>query len=159
MWLVRFDGVKLKCLERLSAIPLWLPGMCWANREELLEVMSSAKRLATVSCMGCSTGLKVEWWSHPRADELSVRLMIRMPLSESFVVRALTEISTVTVAAMNSRRLMETCCWRCGGICQRQAKPSEEKPPIPVSDASDRQKVEGRENETWSSLIPLCVAC
>ena len=148
MLFVRVDEFKLKSLERLSAIPLWLPGMCWANKEELWEVTSSANRLATASCMGCSTGLDVEWWSHPRADELSVRLMMRMPLSESFVVRALMDTSTVTVAAINSSRLMETCRWRCGGICQRQAKPSEEKPPMPVSDASDRQKVEGREKET-----------
>ena len=107
-----------------------------------------ARYLAALSCSVFLTGLKVEWWSHPRADELSVKLIMRMPLSEFFVLRALRESSAVTVAAMNSSKFMDTRCCSWCGIFQRQAKISEKNPPMPVSDASDRQNVEGREKET-----------
>ena len=63
--------------------------------------------------------------------------------------------SAVTHAAINSSKFIDTRCCNWCGICQRQAKPSEEKPPMPVSDASEMQNVEGREKETWSMRIPL----
>ena len=114
----------------------------------------AANLLATSSWRGFSTGLKVEWCNHPSADELSVRLIILSPRSEFLASRMVRENSTVDTAAINSRRLIDARPWRCGGICHLQAKPSDVNPPMPASEASDRQKVEGSENEMWSIRIP-----
>jgi hypothetical protein len=52
-------------------------------------------------------GLNVEWWSQPTAEELSVRLIIFMPLSDILTSSIDRENSTVATAAINSRRLIE----------------------------------------------------
>ena len=60
-----------------------------------------ARCCAMVSCIGCDTGLNVEWCSHPRALELSVQFIIFKPFSD---IKSRSHI--LIIAAMNSNMFM-----------------------------------------------------
>ena len=142
---MRFWDEMSKSRERLSAIWFAVPGMCCANREELWSNMLRANFRATSSCRWFSTGLNVEWCNQPCAEELSVRDSFFKPLSVLEMLRYFKEKATVAVAAMNSSKLIDALPCKCFGISQRQASPSEVKPPKPRSEASEKQKEFGRE--------------
>ena len=121
---------------------------------ELFCIRIEAKRLATWSCSGDSTGLKVKWCSHPSADELSVKLRIFMSLGVEGMSSTNNVMAIVTVAAINSSKFMDSLPWSSVGISHLHAMPSAENPPIPNGEASEIQMVDGRPFVTWLILKP-----
>ena len=77
-----------------------------------------------------------------------MRDRILRPLSWLEILRCFRENATVVVAAMNSSRLIDALPRKFEGISHLHARPSDVNPPSPLSDASDRQNVFGREKET-----------
>ena len=61
----------------------------------------------------------------------------------------------VTMVAMNSSKFIDNLPRSSVGSCQRQAMPSEVKPPIPNGHASEIAKDRGMEKVMWSILVPI----
>ena len=82
------------------------PGMCSGCSVASCRNKIVASLRATLSCVLFLTGLNVEWWSQPAALLLSVKARMWWKF-ECFGVSFVRVSLTVTIAAMNSRRLME----------------------------------------------------
>ena len=118
-------------LDRLSAMTLCLPLMCWLYSAESLSNNSNANLLATLSWFGWFSPNDA-LYSQPRAEEESVNAMIFTLLVEFSVI-----IWMVIVAARNSSKFMLHCPTCSSGSLYRHACPFEQYPPKPWSHASE----------------------
>ena len=75
---LRLASLMLWSRERPSAITFNFPAKCWEYMEELAEMKRLANFLAMVAWKEWSAEMKFDLWSHPQAEELSVKASIQL---------------------------------------------------------------------------------
>ena len=96
---------------------------------------------ATCAWKEWSGDWKLDLWSHPQAEELSVKA--KMQDWEGISPRR-KSTQQPTIEARNSRALFETLPWRWRGKLYLYAVPVIEMPPIPIGQLSSQRMCEGR---------------
>ena len=119
--LVCADVDKYMSRDKESAMMLDFPRMYVGYSVAWYWKRVYASFLATLSCCGCRSGLKVEWWSHPTVLLLSVNASI---LGYSVLCSSKpSDKLIVMIDAMNSNRFIEPLSLRFSGRRYLHAKP------------------------------------
>jgi len=99
-----------------------------------------ARVLAMCNCCGLSFCVKFDFFNHSSPMVLSVW---RRAQSNGSIVPSSASVMRPTTAAKNSSVLSVKCLWWEGGMGNRHARPLDEKPPIPCSQASVLYEIVG----------------